>query len=113
AESVVRLRLTPDGDATELALEHSVPVAFVGSGAGALYVGPGWDVAVLGLALFLRGEEVGDPAAWEGTPDVARYNAASIDAWAEVVRASGTAGPEEVEGAVAAARAQFAPDAVG
>ncbi|MBB3675108.1 SRPBCC family protein [Modestobacter versicolor] len=112
-QSVVRLRLTPDGEATELSLEHSVPVAFAGSGAGALYVGPGWDVAVLGLALHLRGEEVGDPAAWEGTPEVARFNAATIDAWAEVVRASGTAQPEEVDGAVAAARAQFAPDAVG
>ena len=51
------------------------------SGAGALYVGPGWDVAVLGLALFLRGEPVGDPVAWEGTPEVQRYSAATIDAW--------------------------------
>ncbi|WP_369138385.1 SRPBCC family protein [Modestobacter versicolor] len=108
-ESVVRLRLTPDGAATELALEHSVPVAFAGSGAGALYVGPGWDVGVLGLGLFLSGEAVGDPVAWEASPEVLRANAASIEAWADVVRASGTAGSDEVEGAVAAARAQFTP----
>lgn len=104
-QSIVRLRLTPDGAATELHLEHSVPVAFAGSGAGALYVGPGWDVAVLGLALFLRGEPVGDPVAWEGTPEVQRYNAASIDAWVTAIGATAT--PDEVEGAVAAARAQF------
>ena len=54
--SIVAVRLTPDGDGTVLELEHSVPVAFAGSGAGAPYVGPGWDVAVLGLAMQLRGE---------------------------------------------------------
>ena len=104
-QSIVRLRLTPDGAGTELHLEHSVPVAFAGSGAGALYVGPGWDVAVLGLALFLSGEPVGDPVAWEGSPEVQRVNAASIDAWVTAVGATAT--PDEVEGAVAAARAQF------
>ncbi|GAB4079432.1 SRPBCC family protein [Modestobacter muralis] len=109
-ESVVRLRLDPDGAVTELVVEHTVPVAFAGSGAGALYVGPGWDVAVLGLSRFLRREAVDDPAAWEGTPAGQRFAAASIDAWAEVVAASGTAGPEELAGAVGAARAQFTPD---
>jgi len=106
-QSIVRLRLTRDGAATELQLEHSVPVAFAGSGAGALYVGPGWDVAVLGLALFLRGEPVGDPVAWEGTPEVQRYNAASIEAWVTAVGATAT--PDEIAGVVAAARAQFVP----
>ena len=112
-ESVVRLRLTPEGDTgTLLELEHSVPVAFVGSGAGALYVGPGWDVAVLGLARFLAGEVVDDPAAWEGTPEVVAYNGATIEAWTDTVTASGTATPDEVAGGVAAARAQFVPDPV-
>ncbi len=109
-ESQVTVRLTADGEATTLELEHTVPVAFAGSGAGALFVGPGWDVAVLGLALHLGGDVVGDPVAWEGTPEVARYNAATIDAWAETVTASGTATAAEVAGGVAAARAQFAPE---
>ena len=111
-ESVVRVRLTPDGDsATVLELEHSVPVAFVGSGAGALYVGPGWDVAVLGLARFLAGEVVDDPAAWEGTPEGQRYALATIRAWSDAV--GGTATAEEVAAAAEASRAQFAPDLAG
>ncbi|MGY1731109.1 SRPBCC family protein [Geodermatophilus sp. SYSU D01045] len=107
--SVVTVSLTPAGEGTVLALEHTVPLAFAGSGAGALFVGPGWDVALLGLALHLRGEDVGDPVAWEAGEDVRRFTAASVDAWVDTVTASGTAGAEEVEGAAAAARAQFAP----
>ncbi len=109
-ESRVTVRLTADGDATTLELEHTVPVALAGSGAGAFFVGPGWDVAVLGLALHLRGGLDGDPAAWEASPEVVRYNAATVDAWAETVTASGTATADEVAGGVAAARAQFVPD---
>ena len=111
-ESQVTVRLTEAGESTTLELEHTVPVAFAGSGAGALFVGPGWDVAVLGLALHLRGDAVGDPAAWEASPEVVRFNAATIDAWQRVVTTSGTATPEEVAGGVAAARAQFAPETV-
>lgn len=33
------------------------------SGAGALYVGPGWDGALMGLDLYLRDQAVGDPVA--------------------------------------------------
>ncbi|MGY1726497.1 SRPBCC family protein [Geodermatophilus sp. SYSU D01062] len=108
--SVVTVSLTPAGGGTVLALEHTVPLAFAGSGAGALFVGPGWDVALLGLALHLRGEDVGDPVAWEAGEGVRRFNAASVDAWVDTVTASGTAGAEEVAGAAAAARAQFAPE---
>ncbi|MGY1785029.1 SRPBCC family protein [Geodermatophilus sp. SYSU D00698] len=109
--SVVTVSLTPAGAGTVLALEHTVPVAFAGSGAGALFVGPGWDVALLGLALHLRGEDVGDPVAWEAGEEVRRFNAASVDAWVDTVTSSGTATPEEVAGGEAAARAQFAPAA--
>jgi uncharacterized protein YndB with AHSA1/START domain len=108
--SVVTVRLTPAGAATVLELEHTVPVAFAGSGAGALFVGPGWDVALLGLGLHLRGEDVGDPVAWEGSEEVRRANAASVDAWVATVTASGTATAEEVAGGEAAARAQFTPE---
>jgi uncharacterized protein YndB with AHSA1/START domain len=62
--SIVSVRLTATHAGAVLELEHTVPAAFAGSGAGALYVGPGWDVALLGLALWLRGEPVEDPAAW-------------------------------------------------
>jgi uncharacterized protein YndB with AHSA1/START domain len=108
--SVVTVRLTPAGAATVLELEHTVPVAFAGSGAGALFVGPGWDVALLGLGLHLRGKDVGDPVAWEGSEEVRRANAASVDAWVATVTASGTATAEEVAGGEAAARAQFTPE---
>jgi uncharacterized protein YndB with AHSA1/START domain len=107
-ESVVRVRLSADGGGTLLELEHSVPVAFAGSGAGALYVGPGWDLAVLGLALYLRGEPVDDPTAWEATPEVQRFSLATIDAWTAAVGT--TAAPDEVAAAADVARAQFAPE---
>ncbi|MGY1714876.1 SRPBCC family protein [Geodermatophilus nigrescens] len=109
--SVVTVRLAAAGQGTALELEHTVPAAFAGSGAGALFVGPGWDVALLGLALHVDGEDVGDPVAWEGSEGVRAANAASIDAWVATVTASGTATPEEVAGGEAAARAQFAPSA--
>ncbi|MCZ2858436.1 hypothetical protein [Blastococcus sp. VKM Ac-2987] len=109
-ESLVRVRLSPDSEATTLELEHSVPFAFAGSGAGGLYVGPGWDVSVLSLALHLRGEAVADPATWENTLEVQRYSERTIVAWAEVIAAGGTATDEEVAGGVEAARVQFTPD---
>ena len=87
-----------------------MPAAFAGRGAGALYVGPGWDVALLGLALWLRGEPVEDPAAWEASPEVREVGAASIEAWIATVTASRTATADEVATATAAARAQFTPE---
>lgn len=111
--SIVEVRLSERGGGTLLELEHTVPVEFVGSGAGALYVGPGWDVAVLGLAGFLGGEVVDDPAARENTLEGQQASARSIDAWAAAVRGGGTATEEEVDAGIAAARAQFTPDLVG
>ena len=43
--SVVEVRLVEQGEGTLLILEHSVPLAIAGSGAGALYVGPGCGTA--------------------------------------------------------------------
>jgi uncharacterized protein YndB with AHSA1/START domain len=108
--SLVRLRLSASGGGTVLELEHTVPAAFAGSGAGALYVGPGWDVALLGLALWLTGEMVDDPSTWEASPQARGVYAGSIDAWTASVRASGTASDDELAAAVAAASAQFTPD---
>jgi uncharacterized protein YndB with AHSA1/START domain len=106
--SLVEVRLEAAGSGTALTLRHSVPLEFAGGAAGALYAGPGWDVAFLGLGLHLSGENVGDPVAWENTLDVQRYNAKVIDAWAEV--AARTASQEEIDAAVAVARGQFTPD---
>ena len=42
--SIVDVVLSGDQDQTLLQLTHSVPIELAGSGAGALYVGPGWTV---------------------------------------------------------------------
>ena len=104
--SVVELRLVEDDDErTTVELEHTVPKAMAGSGAGALYVGPGWDGALLGLALFLAGEVADDPVAAANSPETQEFNLGSIAAWTAAVEDSGTATDEEL-----AAKAQYAPD---
>jgi len=109
--SIVEVRLTPDGDGdTVLELEHTVPIEIARSGAGALYVGPGWDGALLGLGLFLRGEAVGDPVAAANSPEAQEFSKQSVHAWADVVKDSGTATAEQLAGATEVSLAQFAPD---
>jgi uncharacterized protein YndB with AHSA1/START domain len=109
--SIVEVRLTPDGDGdTVLELEHTVPIEIAQSGAGALYVGPGWDGALLGLGLFLRGEAVGDPVAAANSPEAQEFSKQSVHAWAEVVKDSDTATAEQLAGATEVSLAQFAPD---
>ena len=112
--SIIELRLAagPD-DATVLELEHTVPMAMAGSSAGALFVGPGWDGAVMGLGLYLTGQFTGDPVEAANSPEVIAFNGLSIEKWTAVLEASGTATPEQIAGGVEAARAQFTPDAVG
>ncbi|WP_019136129.1 SRPBCC family protein [Cellulomonas massiliensis] len=106
-DSIVDLRLTPEGDRTTLVLAHEVPLAMAGSGAGALYPGPGWDGAFLGLAIHLRGGVIGDPFEAANTPEVIEFNAGSIDRWTAAVEASGTATPEQVAEARAVAIQQY------
>jgi uncharacterized protein YndB with AHSA1/START domain len=109
--SIVELRLTPEGDSdTVLELEHTVPIEMAQSGAGALYVGPGWDGALLGLGLFLRGEAIGDPVAAANSPEALEFSKQSVHAWVEVVNDSGTATDEELAAATQVSLAQFAPD---
>lgn len=109
--SIVEVRVEPDGeDATTLRLEHTVPVEMAGNRAGALYVGPGWDGAIMGLGLFVRGEPIGDPVAAANSLQVQRFSRASIDEWAATVRAAGVATPEELDAAIATTIAQFCPD---
>jgi uncharacterized protein YndB with AHSA1/START domain len=109
--SVVELRLTAQGDgATVLELEHTVPIEIAQSGAGAMWVGPGWDGALLGLGLFLRGEAVGDPVAAANSPEARAFSKESVHAWAAVVEGSGTATAEQLAEATEVSLAQFAPD---
>jgi uncharacterized protein YndB with AHSA1/START domain len=111
AASIVELRLRPDGDRdTVLELEHTVPIEMAQSGAGALYVGPGWDGALMGLGLFLDGEAVGDPVAAASSPEVQEFSKQSVHAWAGVVKDSGTASADQLAAATEVSLAQFAPD---
>jgi uncharacterized protein YndB with AHSA1/START domain len=109
--SIVEVRLAADGDErTTLELEHSVPIDLAGGGAGALYVGPGWDGALMGLGLFLSGEAVGDPVKAAASPEVQRFSKGSIEAWATEVERSGTATADELAAAKEVSLAQFTPD---
>lgn len=106
-ESIVSVSLAETGDATTVELTHTVPLAMAGSGAGALFVGPGWDGALLGLGIHLRGELVGDPVEAANSPEVIEFNGGSISRWTEAIETSGTATPEEIAGARKAAVAQY------
>jgi uncharacterized protein YndB with AHSA1/START domain len=108
--SIVELRLTRQGDGeTVLELEHTVPIEMAQSGAGALYVGPGWDGALMGLGLFLRGDAIGDPVAAANSTEAREFSKQSVSAWAAVVEDSGTATPEQLAAATEVSLAQFAP----
>lgn len=109
--SLVELRLSAEADdRTSLELEHTVPIEMAQSGAGALYVGPGWDGGFVALDLYLRGEVAEDPVAAAGSPEAIELSRHSIDVWTEVVRQSGTASPDEIEAAVQMSIAGFAPE---
>ena len=109
--SVVELQLdSAAGGATALELEHTVPRAFAGSGAGVLYVAPGWDIALKGLDGFLRGEAPADPVAAENSRETQAFAKEATIAWAAAVEASGTAAAEEMAAAREAALQQWAPD---
>jgi uncharacterized protein YndB with AHSA1/START domain len=110
--SLVEVRLAEEGTDTVLTLEHTVPKAMAGGVAGALYVGPGWDGALLGLGLHLDGQLTEDPVAAASSPEAQEFSAESVSAWVGVLEASG-ADAEAIAGAREAAMAQFAPDLVG
>ena len=110
--SILEIRLTPDGDrATLLELEHTVPIEMAQSGAGALWVGPGWDGALLGLGLFLEGQVADDPVAAASSPEAIAFSERAVHAWADAVRSSGTATEEQLSEAVGMSLAQFATGA--
>jgi uncharacterized protein YndB with AHSA1/START domain len=106
-ESILDVRLTETGDGTSVEVTHTVPMALAGSGAGALFVGPGWDGALLGLGIHLRGLSSGDPREAANSPEVIEFNRGSISRWTEAVESSGSATAEEIAGAREAAIAQY------
>jgi uncharacterized protein YndB with AHSA1/START domain len=109
--SFVEVRLTAQGDSnTTLELEHTVPIEMAQSGAGALFVGPGWDGALLGLDRFLRGEAIGDPVAAANSLEAQAFSQQSVHAWAAVVQGSGTATAEQLATAIEVSLGQFAPN---
>lgn len=109
-DSVVDLRLVSHGPEVLLELEHTVPVEMAGSSAGALYVGPGWDSALMNLAGYLAGEVNSDPVAAASSPQAQAFCVQSIEAWGAVVTASGTTDADAVASARKVALSQFAPD---
>ena len=110
--SIVDVLLSGNGEQTLLTLTHSVPIELAGSTAGALYVGPGWDGALLGIGLYLAGEVSGDPVAAANSPEVQDFNVRSIQEWVAAVEASGKADADAIAAAQRASLAQFAPDLV-
>jgi uncharacterized protein YndB with AHSA1/START domain len=108
--SLVELRLEPgtEDGTTVLSLEHTVPIDLAGGGAGALYAGPGWDLAFVALGAYFRGESPaeGDP----NSPEIQRLSQHSVRAWVAVITDSGTATAEDIAAATDASLAQFAPD---
>lgn len=110
--SVIELRLEgADGGAT-LNFAHTVPLAMAGSGAGALFVGPGWDGALLALGLYLAGQGSDDPAAAANSPEAQAFTRRSFDAWVATIERSGTATAEELAGMSEAMQAQWARETV-
>jgi len=112
ASSVVEVRLIEDGPETVLTLEHTVPKALAGGVAGALYVGPGWDGALLGLGLHLEGRQSDNPTAAANSREGQAFSAASVEAWVVVLERAGVDG-ETVAEARQTSLAQFAPDLEG
>ncbi|MDQ2661246.1 MAG: SRPBCC domain-containing protein [Actinomycetota bacterium] len=106
-DSVVDVRLAETSGLTTVELTHTVPLALAGSGAGGLFVGPGWDGALLGLGLHLRGISTGDPLEAANSPEVIEFNRGSIERWAQAIESSATATEREIADAREVAVAQY------
>jgi uncharacterized protein YndB with AHSA1/START domain len=109
--SELEVRLSPAGDeSTIFELEHTAVVPdemWDQFGPGA--VGIGWDQGLLGLALHLRGESVGDGEAWQLSAEGREFSTRSSEAWGKANRAAG-ADPDAVARGVAASTAFYAPE---
>jgi uncharacterized protein YndB with AHSA1/START domain len=97
--SEVEVRLSADGpDRTDFELEHVAkvdPQMWGQFGPGA--VGVGWDLAVLGLAMYLgTGKTVENPTAWQSSPQARQLMTSSSNSWGDALRATGTTPEAEV-----------------
>lgn len=109
--SVLELRLSLAGvSATTFELEHTVPLDTAGSGAGSLFVGPGWDSALMALGQFLLGQASDDPAPTASSTEFQQFAEESLVAWVGAVETSGTATADELAAAAEAALAHWVPD---
>jgi uncharacterized protein YndB with AHSA1/START domain len=106
-DSILDLRTSERDGETTVELIHTVPLAMARSGAGALFVGPGWDGALLGLGMHLRGEVLGDPLEMANSPEIVEFNRGSIEHWTTTIEASGSATAEEIAALRDIALAQF------
>ena len=93
----VELAHAPEG--TTVQLTHGVPIIESSTGAGAVTVGPGWDIALLGLDLYLRGQEFEAPIEIAHSPELIEFTKGSVELWAAEVEPSGTASHEDIQAA--------------
>ena len=107
----VAVRLSAKGaEQTHLELEHAAtvdPNMWGQFGPGA--VGVGWDLTLLGLGLHLEGGSIGDPSAWQATPEARAVMTRSSRLWGDAHLAAG-ADPEQVEASVHNTTQFYAPD---
>lgn len=97
--SEVEVRLSDNGDRTTFELEHAAdvdPEFWDKYGPGA--VGIGWDLALLGLAAHLSGNEIDNPDEALLTPEGVDFMTRSSLAWRDAHEAAG-ASPEEAASA--------------
>jgi uncharacterized protein YndB with AHSA1/START domain len=110
SEVVVKLAPVADGK-TELALEHTAivdPDMWSQYGPGA--VGIGWDMALLGLGLYLAtGETVKEPETWPMSPEGRQFVTGCSQAWGAAHEASGASSADVANG-VANSTQFYAPD---
>lgn len=108
---VVTVELSAIGEErTELALDHTGvvdPEFWAQYGPGA--TGVGWDLGLLGLALHLAGEPIGDPSEFESSPEARAFAQRSSREWGAAHESSGAA-PAEAREAAARTSAFYAPE---
>ncbi|PSL00230.1 uncharacterized protein YndB with AHSA1/START domain [Murinocardiopsis flavida] len=115
--SEVEVRLSEGADgATAFELENASPAETVDQivrkygPVGPVGIGGGWDLTLLALDRYLRGEEF-DAATWTGAPQVREFIIGSIRAWAAVSQDVWGSTDEEIDAVVAFTIQQFVPGA--
>jgi uncharacterized protein YndB with AHSA1/START domain len=105
----VEVRLAAGDGGTDFELVHTAVVPeemWTQFGPGA--TGVGWDLALLGLGMHLRGEAIPAHEEFESSPEAREFSKRSSQAWGEALRASG-ASDEQVAAAVRATTEFYAP----